>query len=113
MKSGKGKRQYDEKDSSSDSDDIPLAQTLVLAMRRKKDRLNSKPIFPASQVFKKQFLGRLSALATRARSAIEHEFDSSDEEEDTRDDLIRAKATRSLVERELRAVGTFIIGDEE
>lgn len=131
-KSGTEKTQYNkEKECSSDSDDnIPLAQGLVLAIRRKKERMqqqiSNKPITttttsPVSQVFKKQFFGRLSALAAKARSAIEHEFDSSDDDDDEHrhireEPIVREKAVlaqHNFIQRELRAVDTFIIGDEE
>lgn len=129
-KSGTEKTQYiKEKECSSDSDDnVPLAQGLVLAIRRKKERMQQQssklasPVSPVSQVFKKQFLGRLSALAAKARSAIEHEFDSSEDEDDgattaaREEPAVREKAVlahNNFIQRELRAVDTFIIGDEE
>lgn len=132
-KSGIEKTQYTkEKECSSDSDDnVPLAQGLVLAIRRKKERMqmsSNRPTIttsPVSQVFKKQFFGRLSALAAKARSAIEHEFDSSDDDDDEdrhvgsgarEEPIVREKAVlahHNFIQRELRAVDTFIIGDEE
>jgi hypothetical protein len=81
-------RGKEKRDNSSDSEFGASPKEFFLALRRKGDQVlsgvsganlnvgeSAKP-----QVLKKKLFGRLSALAARARQAIEHELDSSDDE---------------------------------
>jgi len=76
------------RDNSSDSEFSSSPKEFFLALRRKGDQVLSGANLNVNmgmesakpQVLKKKLFGRISALAARARQAIEQELDSSDDE---------------------------------
>jgi len=100
-----------------DSEDVPLAQELLMAIKRRKvaferefERRRESPVFGMSQVVRKGFIGGLSAFAAKARVAIERELDSDEEdsmgeEEEAIEDIIDR--------REMEGGGAFVIGEED
>ncbi|PVG04764.1 hypothetical protein CPB86DRAFT_778055 [Serendipita vermifera] len=128
------KRQDTDED---EDDDVPLAQGLLKAVRKKKEQIrrfslntsvntsnNDKAKSPviASKVFKEKLFGRLSALAARAKEALENELDSDDEEKSGGDREWRRRAAaaeeyerrrEALLQREREAASAFVIGEED
>ena len=110
-----------------EDEDVPLARSLLLAMRKKTEelkRVEEVKTKQVSNVIKKQIFGRLSALASRARKVIEQELDSEDEEEKEEDSrwevaALQEKETRErtmhsrFATREREVTEAFVIGDED
>jgi hypothetical protein len=110
--------------TTSDSEDVPLAQELLKAIRRQKlafetapGRHREPPAFDVSQVLRKGLFSGLSAFAAKARMAIERELDSDEEDSiEGEDIMIKEKGEirhRNFIAREMDAASAFVIGEEE
>ncbi|CAG7851644.1 SubName: Full=Uncharacterized protein {ECO:0000313/EMBL:CCA70161.1} [Serendipita indica DSM 11827] len=118
--------------SSEEDEDMPLAQSLLLAMRKKTEelkRVEEVKTKQVSNVIKMQIFGRLSALASRARKAIEHELESDDDDDGEQEEkeeenrwevaALREKEAHErtmhsrFVTREREVSEAFVIGDED
>lgn len=118
-----GPTDHDSGSACSDPDDIPLAQELLLAMKRRKMAIERKvgqvrdPAFDVPRALRKGLFGGLTALAAKARQVIERELDSDEEEEKEVEDLSTMEKMhvrhRNFVAREVEAVNAFVIGDED
>ena len=109
-------------DNGSDSDDVPLAQELLLAMKRKTmaiemnvGRVRQSPALDVPRALRKGLFSGLSALAAKARMVIERELDSDEEneEENIEEEERRLVRHRNFVARDLDATGAFVIGEED
>lgn len=107
-------------DSTSDSDDVPLAQELLMAMKKRKMAIEMKvghardsPAFEVPRALRKGLFSGLSTLAAKARMVIERELDSDEEIEEEPIRVEREVRHRNFVARELDAASTFVIGEED
>lgn len=117
--------------SDEDEDELPLAKGLAWAIKRKSEMFTASPTAKVSQtasaervpqlkspvdkVFRarKQLFSRLSVLAAKAKETIEQQFDSSDEEDEEEAAFDGKENSFYLKEKEVRAVDTFVISDED